>query len=290
MIHSIRWFFILTLIVGLVPACSSPPGPGAVSGQIKFLQPDGTVRNLPGAQVILRGAQDTRTAISTAGEGDNPDAGYNYRIDNVPAGRYVMSVTPPSGLGLQPEDDLGLQVRGDETYAQSALLLPEGVAKPRPLEPEELSGEQVGYTQGSQRVTYPSGGAGLSDYLLMYLLFRNPGGYGYGAPPVIISNPGGSTGSGSGYRVEPPPTQTSRGERISQTPPGVPGQGATRPGSAPSRGTSSGSAPGASTGSGSSGTSTSPPSQGASRPSAPAPSRSSGSSGRSGGSSGGGRK
>ena len=145
-----------------------------------------------------------------------------------------MAVTPPTGLGLQPEDNLNLAVEPNETYAQSALLLPEGIAKPRPLTPEEAGSGQVGYSQNGQNRTYSNGGLDLSDFLLMYLLFRNPIGYGYGAPPVIISNPGSSNSSGSRYRVEPPPTQTSRGEPISQAPKGVPGQGATRPGSSSS--------------------------------------------------------
>jgi hypothetical protein len=282
--HTLRIFFIVTLLLTLLPACGQPSGPGAVSGQIKFLEAEGTVRNLPGAQVILRGAQDTYTAVSTAGEGNDPDAGYNYRIDSVPPGRYVMAITPPAGLGLQPEDELQLEVEADETYAQSALLLPEGVAKPRPLSPEEAGNGQVGYSHNGQNRTYSSGGLDMSDYLLMYLLFRNPGGYGYGVPPVVISNPGSSSPSGSRYRVEPPPTQTSRGDRITQAPRGVPGQGATRPGSSSS---GSSSQPRTSSGSSSNQPTVKTPSQGASRPSAPAPSRSTG---RSSGGSSGGRK
>jgi hypothetical protein len=282
MTHHIRIFFIATLLLGLLPGCSQPSGPGAVSGQVKFLSPDGTVRNLPGAQVIVRGAQDTFTAISNSGEGSDPDAGYNYRIESVPPGRYAMAVTPPAGLNLQPEEELNLEVEPNETYAQSALLLPVGVAKPRPLSPQEAGSGQVGYSHNGQNHTYSNSGAGLSDFLLMYLLLRNPGGFGYGAPPVIIGNPGGSSSSsGSSYRVESPPTQTSRGEPISQAPKGVPGQGATRPGSSSS---GSSSQPQASSGSGST---VRTPSQGASRPSAPAPSRPSSPSRSSGGSSGG---
>jgi hypothetical protein len=278
MTRCIRVFFIATLVLALLPACGKPSGPGAVSGQIKYLAPDGTVRNLPGAQVILRGAQDTFTAISTGGEGDEPDAGYNYRIESVPPGRYVMAVTPPAGLSLQPEDELNLEVQPEETYPQSALLLPEGVTKPRPLTPEEAGNGQVGYSHNGQNRTYSSSGLDLSDFLLMYLLFRNPIGYGYGVPPVIVSNPGSSGSSGSRYRVESPPTRTSRGEPLSQAPRGVPGQGATRPGSSSSgNSSSSGSSSQPRTSSGS-GSTVKPPSQGASRPSAPAPSRSSGSS------------
>ncbi len=286
MTHHVRLIFIVTLLLALLPACSQPSGPGVVSGQIKFLAPDGSVRNLPGAQIILRGAQDTYTAISTNGEGDNPDAGYNYRIESVSPGRYVMAVTPPAGLSLQPEEGITLEVEPSETYAQSALLLPEGVAKPRPLTGDEAGNGQVGYSQNGQRTTYSSGGLDLTDYLLMYMLFRNPGGYGFGAPPVIVSNPGSTGPNGSRYRVEPPPTQTSRGEPITKAPQGVPGQGATRPGSSSSN---SSSQPSTSNGSSSQPT-TKAPSQGASRPSAPAPSRPSGSSSRSSGGSGGGRK
>ena len=273
MTHKLRIFFVVTLLLALLPACGEPSGPGGVSGQIKHLAADGTVTNLAGAQIILRGAQETFTAVSTNGEGAEADAGYNYRIDSVPPGRYVMAVTPPAGSGLQPEDELNLEVKPEETYAQSALLLPEGVAKPRPLSPEEAGNGQVGYSHNGQNRTYSSGGLDMTDFLLMYMLFRNPGGYGYGAPPVVIGNPGSSGPGGSRYRVEPPPTQTSRGERISQGPRGVPGQGATRPGSSSS---GSSNQPSASSGNRSSQPTVRAPSQGASRPSAPAPSRSSG--------------
>jgi hypothetical protein len=292
MTRHIPLFLLLSLLVGLMPGCGRPSGPGAVSGQIKFLSADNTVRNLPGAQVILRGAQDTYTAVSTNGEGDNPDASYNYRVDSVPPGRYVMAVTPPAGAGLQPESELNLEVQPNETYAQSVLLLPEGVAKPRPLGPNEVGNGQVGYSQNGQQRTYSSGGLDLTDVMLMYLLFRNPIGYGYGVPPVIVSNPGSSNPSGSRYRVDAPPAQTSRGEPITQAPKGVPGQGSTRPGSAPATGSNSSSPSGSSSSSGSSRPSASSPSQGVTRPSAPAPSRPSApsSSGRSSGGSSGGRK
>lgn len=250
---------------------------------------DGSVRNVSGARVVLRGAQDTRTAISNDGEGGEPEASYNYRFDSVPAGRYVMAVTPPAGSGLQPEDEISIAVEPGETYPQSVLLLPEGVAKPRALRPDEVSGEQVGYVNGrGERVVYANqGGLDTTDFLLMYLLFRNPVGWGYGAPPVIVGSPGGS--SGPRYRVESPPTTTSSGQTVTRRPPSVPGQGATRPGSSASTSSSSSSSSGSRPSSVSA-----PSSQGASRPSAPsAPSRSSGSSSsssRSSGSSSGGRK
>jgi hypothetical protein len=283
--HSIRWFFLSTILMTLVPACT-PPGPGAVSGQVKLATADGNVRNVSGAQIVLRGAQDTRTTISNDGEGDEPEASYNYRFDNVPAGRYVMAVTPPAGSGLQPEEDLSITVEAGETYPQSVLLLPEGVAKPRALRPDEVSGEQVGYVNGrGERVVYANqGGLDTTDFLLMYLLMRNPIGWGYGAPPILVGSPGGSTGPR--YRVETPPTRTSTGQTVTRRSPSVPGQGATRPGSSAS--TSSGTSSGSSANSGSRSSSVSSPSQGASRPSAP--SRSSGSSSRSSGSSSGGRK
>lgn len=281
--HSVRWFFLATCLMTLVPACA-PSGPGAVSGQVKMATADGVVRNISGAQIVLRGAQDTRTALSTDGEGDEPEASYNYRFDSVPAGRYVMSVTPPIGSGLQPEEDLSITVEAGETYPQSVLLLPEGVAKPRALRPDEVSGEQVGYVNGrGERVVYQNqGGLDTSDFLLMYLLMRNPIGWGYGAPPVLVGSPGG--GSGPRYRVESPPTRTSSGQTVTTRPPSVPGQGATRPGSSAS--TSSGSSSGGSSAtSGSRSPSVSAPAQGSSRPSAP--SRSSSPSRSSGGSSGG---
>lgn len=287
-----RSVIVLILLIAILPGCG-PAKPGAVSGQIKFLNADGAVQNVPGAQVILRGAQDTRTAVSTSGDGDQPDATYNYLIDAVTAGSYVMAVTPPAGSGLQPESDISLQVKSGETYAQSVLLLPEGVAKPRPLTPAEASNGETGYVNSrGERVVYGNSGPDFTDFAFMYLLFRNPGYYGYSSPPVIINNPGSSSSSGSRYRVEPPPSTTSRGDKITQTAPSVPGQGATRPGSAPASGSSNS----GSSGSSSSGSS---PSQGVSRPSAPSSSssgsssRSSGSSGsssRSSGSSSGGRK
>ena len=324
-----RLFLIFVLVAGLLSGCREP-GPGSVSGQIKAATPEGGARNIAGAQVILRGARDTYTTVSTAGEesGDQADASYNYRFERVPPGRYTMAVTPPPGSGLQPETDINLEVKADELYPQSVLLLPEGIAKPRPLAPSELNPGETGYINGrGERVVHPAGsGIDMSDLLLMYLLFRNPPGFGYGAPPIIVSSP--PTTSGPRYRVEDPPTTTRTGQRVTTRPPAVPGQGATRPGAAPAAGpgpstsrppsangsSPNGSVPKASGGvqapskngsspNGSSGIRsgdsdapaqgvTRPGSSGASRPSAPAPSRSGGSSGGSRGSSssGGGRR
>jgi len=273
------------LLFGLLAGCRQP-GPGSVSGQVKFLSPDGGgVSNLAGAQVILRGARDTYTTVSSAGDGagDQADASYNYRFEKVPAGQYTMAVTPPPDSHLQPEDNITLNVKGDELYPQSVLLLAEGVARPRPLSPSEVNAGEVGYVNGrGERVVYQQGSGLGTDLLLMYLLFRNPPAYGYGAPPIIAGGPSSGTGTAP-YRVETPPSTTSSGQRVTYQPPSVPGQGSTRPGGA----FSSGSSPS----SGSTGvTSPSGSSQGVSRPSYSPPAVSAPSGGRTGGFSSGGRK
>ena len=299
---------VLVLFSGLLAGCREP-GPGSVSGQIKALQPDGSVRNLAGAQVILRGARDTATTVSTAGEasGDEADASYNYRFERVPPGQYTMSVTPPPGSGFQAETDIPpLDVKADEQFPQSVLLLPEGMAKPRPLAPSELNPGEVGYVdQRGERVVYQGGGFDTTDFLLMYLLLRNPPLFGYGAPPVIVGSPRPTGSSAPPYRVEEPPRTGRGGQTVTQRPPSVPGQGATRPGGAPASGpgpavrppSSNGSSPGGVTAPSKNGSSPSgvrppsadAPSQGVSRPSAPSrPSVPAPSGG--GGRSGGGRK
>jgi hypothetical protein len=247
-----RLFLIFVLLSGLLAGCREP-GPGSVSGQIKAITPEGGVQNVAGAQVILRGARDTYTTVTTAGEtsGDEADASYNYRFEKVPAGTYTMAVTPPPGAGLQPEDNVTLDVKADEQFPQSVLLLREGVAKPRPLTPSELNAGEVGYIndRGERVVHQQGGGIDTTDLLLMYLLFRNPPAFGYGAPPVLVGGPGTST-SGPRYRVEDPPRTTQTGQRVTQRPPSVPGQGATRPGSAPASGPGPNTGPASSNGSG----------------------------------------
>lgn len=322
-------FLILVLLSALLTGCREP-GPGSVSGQILAASADGALRNLAGAQVVLRGAQNTHTTVSdqTEANSDDPAASYNYRFENLPPGTYTMAVTPPAGSGLQPEDQITLEVKADELYPQNAVLLPEGVAKPRPLTPGELNPGETGYVNGrGERVVHQQGsGFDTSDFLLMYLLMRNPPAYGYGAPPIIINNPGSAGSNAPRYRVEQPPTTTRSGQTVTRREPSVAGQGATRPGAAPAAGagpsrsgsangsssngsagsqpaakdgaSSSGAAPASkngssSSGSGSNGSSDAKPSQGSSRPSsgAPRPSAPSSSGGsRSGGSSSGGRK
>ncbi len=230
-----RLCLVLVLLTGLLAGCRSP-GPGSVSGQVKFLTPEGGVQNLAGAQVVLRGARDTFTTVSTAGEGsgDTQDGTYNYKFEKVPPGTYTMAVTPPQGSPLQPETDIPpFEVKADEQFPQSVMLLPQGVAKPRPLAPSELNPGEVGYVnQRGERVVYQQGGGlDMTDFLLMYMLFRNPPIFGYGAPPLIANSPSG--GAGPRYRVDAPPATTSTGQRVTTRPPAVPGQGASRPGSAP---------------------------------------------------------
>lgn len=307
-----RIFMILVLLSGLLAGCGGPSGPGSVAGQVKAAGPDGTVLNVAGAQVILRGARDTYTTVTNEGQGsgEGAEASTNYRFDNVPPGTYTMAVTPPTGSGLQPESDITLNVEAEEVFPQSVVLLPEGVAKPRPLTPGELNPGETGYVNGrGERVVHQQGsGIDTTDVLLLYLLMRNPPAYGYGAPPIIIGNRGPATDGAPRYRTEAPPRTAQGGQRVTQRPPSVPGQGSTRPGAAPAAGAgpsvggqrpptdSDAVAPAAkpSSPNGASGVrppSESAPSQGvtrpsgsAPRPSAPAPSRSSG------GSSSGGRR
>lgn len=295
-------FALFAFVFGAFASCtsSSSSGPGQVAGQIKALNADRTVYTLAGAQVILRGASDTYTTVSTeVPEGAEGTDAYNYRFDNVPPGRYTMAVTPPNGSGLQPEGEITLNVEAGELFPQSVMLLAEGVQKPRPLSPSEMNPGEVGYlNERGERVVYQQGsGFGLDDALLMYLLFRNPPGFGYGAPPIIYS----PSRPGSTYRWDTPPSRTSTGGRVTSRPPSVPGQGSTRPSSGGATGSgptyrsgddSPGSAarpPSSSIGSSPNGTTTSPanrPSQGVTRPSssssspsrstAPSSSRSSG--------------
>jgi hypothetical protein len=295
----------------------APTANGSVAGQVKSLAADRTIATLAGAQLTLNGAGQTFTTTSTevdpSAEGD---AAYNYRFENVPPGTYALSVTPPAGANLQPEENISFKVQSGQLYPQSVMLLAEGIQKPRPLAEGDLkAGEAGGYiNERGERVVYQQGsGFDSSDALLMYLLWRNPPGWGYGAPPVIITSPGSSTGSN--YRVADPPTRTSSGQTVTQQKPTTPGQGSTRPssgagatGAGPSYSSGSGSSssreaappaqsrPSTSSGSGSSSStqtrpSTSTGSQGVSRPSSSSssPSRSTAPR-RSGGFSGGGRR
>jgi uncharacterized membrane protein YgcG len=300
-------------LIGLVflgAVCSAPAANGSVAGQIKALSADNQVSTLSGAQVVLRGSNNTYTTVSTGAPADaTGEAAYNYRFDTVPAGTYTMSVTPPAGASLQPEANISLKVESGQLFPQSVMLLADGIQKPTPLAQGDLAPGETGYVNGQgQRVTYQQGsGFSPTDALLLYLLWRNPPSYGYGAPPIIVTSPGGSStgssSSNSSYRVEPPPTSSRNGEAVTQRPPSVPGQGSTRPssstgatgstGAGPSYSGSGSSSAGSSTSSGSSGSATnrsssssSSPSQGVSRPSSSssrpsvsAPSRSSGSSG-----------
>ena len=311
LIYTLGAAFIGLIFFGAV--CARPAATGTVAGQVKGLNADQTLTSLAGAQMVLRGNGQTYTTTST----DVPanaegEAAYNYRFENVPAGNYVLAVTPPAGSTYQPEDNLTFKVEGGQLFPQSVMLLAQGIQKPRQLAQNELQpGEAGGYVNSrGERVVYQQGsGFDSSDALLMYLLWRNPPMWGYGAPPVIYAPTGGST---SGYRVADPPSSTRSGQTITQQRPSTPGQGSTRPsgstgvtGSGPN--TSSGSTtrpsdalapaqtkPSTSTGgSGSTTTTTRPntPSQGTTRPSSSttSPSRSSAPS-RSSGSSGGGRR
>jgi hypothetical protein len=325
LIYAIGAAIILIVVVGAV--FGKPTATGSVAGQIKALNADRSVATLAGAQVVLRGNNQSYTATRTDVPANaDGDAAYNYHIENVPPGAYTMAVTPPAGASLQPEQDITFKVESGQLFPQSVMLLADGIQKPRPLAQDELKpGEAGGYINDrGERVVYQQGsGFDATDALLLYLLWRNPPGYGYGYPPVIVTQPGGSTiGSGSSgynYRVENPPTQSRSGQTVTQRKPETPGQGATRPSSStgatgsgpsyssgPSTSGSSGSSnsgsgssqtrPSTSSGSGSSSSGSrvsapSVPSQGASRPSSSSssPSRSSAPS-RSSGSSGGGRR
>ena len=311
LIYALGAALIAIVFIGAV--CGAPTKTGSVAGQVKQLNADRSVTTLAGAELTLRGGGNTYTTTSTdvdpTAEGE---AAYNYRFENVPPGNYALSVKPPAGASLQPEEDLNLKVESGQLFPQSVMLLAQGIQKPRQLAQNELQpGEAGGYVDDKgQRHTYQQGsGFDASDALLMYLLWRNPPGWGYGAPPVIVSSPGSSN-----YRVANPPSQTRSGQTVTQQRPSTPGQGSTRPssgsgatGSAPSRTSgagdsdavapstgSSGSSSGSNTGSNTSTQtkpSTSTGSQGASRPSSSSssPSRSSAPS-RSSGSSGGGRR
>lgn len=323
LIYALGAAILAIVFVGAV--CGAPTKTGTVAGQVMQLSADRSVSPLPGAQLTLRGGGNiysaTSSAVDPSAEGE---AAYNYRFENVPPGSYALEVQPPAGANLQPEEGLNLEVKSGQLFPQSVMLLAQGVQKPRQLAQNELGpGEAGGYVDGNgQRHTYQQGGGfDAGDALLMYLLWRNPPGWGYGAPPVIVNSPGGS--AGSSYRVADPPTQTRSGQAVTQRPT-TPGQGATRPsagsgatGSAPSRSSSQPDAVAPSTGAGSSssgsntGSSTSTqtkpststgagsstttrpsaPSQGTTRPSSSSssPSRSSAPS-RSSGSSGGGRR
>jgi hypothetical protein len=298
-------------LIGLVflgAVCSKPAANGSVAGQIKALTADKQVNTLSGAQVVLRSSDNTYTTVSTDAPADaTGEAAYNYRFDTVPSGTYTMSVTPPAGASLQPEANISLKVESGQLFPQSVMLLADGIQKPTPLAQSDLAAGETGYVNGQgQRVTYQQGsGFDGTDALLLYLLWRNPPSYGYGAPPVIVTSPGGfstgSSSSSSSYRVDPPPTTSRNGEAVTQRPPSVPGQGSTRPSSSTGATGSTGAGPSYSSGSSgstssgsssSSGSATnrssssSSPSQGitrpsssSSRPSVSAPSRSSGSSG-----------
>lgn len=306
-------------IIGIVifgSVCGKPNATGSIAGQVKALNADRSISTLAGAQVVVRGANQTYAATSTDVPADaEGEAAYNYRIENVPPGNYSMAVTPPAGATLQPEQDISFKVESGQLFPQSVMLLAQGIQKPRPLAANELQpGEAGGYVNDrGERVVYRDGGGfDATDALLLYLLWRNPGGYGYGYPPVIVSSPGGGFGSGgSSYRVTNPPSQTRTGQTVTQQKPTTPGQGATRPSSsggatgsgpiyAPSGSSGSGSSAGSSSGStqtrpstssGGSVSAPSVPSQGSTRPSSSSssPSRSSAPS-RSSGSSGGGRR
>ena len=314
-------------IVFLGAVCGAPTKAGSVAGQVKQVSADRTVSTLAGATLTLRGGGNTYTATSTdvspTAEGE---AAYNYRFENVPPGTYALAVAPPAGAQLQAEDGITLKVESGQLFPQSVMLLADGMQKPRQLTESELQpGEAGGYVNDrGERVVYQQGGGfDASDALLMYLLWRNPPMWGYGAPPVVM--PGGS--GASNYRVADAPARSSSGQTITQQRPAAAGQGAVRPssgsgatGSAPSR-SSGGDAIAPSTGTGAGGassssgsnsgantstqtkpsTSTNPgsstttrpntPSQGTTRPSSSSssPSRSTAPS-RSSGSSGGGRR
>jgi hypothetical protein len=328
LIYAIGGAIILIVVVGAM--CGKPTATGSVAGQVKALGADRTVSTLAGAQIVLRGSNQTYTATSTDVPADaEGEAAYNYRLENVPPGNYTMAVTPPAGSTLQPEQDISFKVESGQLFPQSVMLLAQGIQKPRALAQNELQpGETGGYIndRGERIVAHQGGGFDASDALLMYLLWRNPPGWGYGYPPIIVNSPGGNNTSGYNYRVSDPPTQSRSGQTVTQRKPETPGQGSTRPssstgatGSGPSYSSGTGSSgtgsstsgagsgssssgsgsgsttqtkPSTSSGSGSSVSAPSVPSQGASRPSSSSssPSRSSAPSRSSGSSSGGGRR
>src|SRR3954452_21970815 len=107
-----------------------------------------------------------------------------------------MPAINPEALNPQRQQDISFKVDSGHLYPQSVLLLAQGIQKPRPLAQNELQpGEAGGYINDQgQRITYQQGsGFDPTDALLLYLLWRNPPGYGYGYPPVIVSSPGSGT-------------------------------------------------------------------------------------------------
>jgi hypothetical protein len=297
-------------IVFLGAVCGRPTTAGSVAGQVMGLNADRSLTPLAGAQLALRGSGETYTTVSTEAPADaQGEAAYNYRFENVPPGQYTLTVVPPPGAAFQPEDDIAFEVKSGQLFPQSVMLLAQGMQKPRALTQNELQpGEAGGYVnERGERVVYQQGsGFDASDALLMYLLWRNPPFWGYGAPPVVYT-PGGT--SSSSYRVADPPSSSRSGQTVTQQRPSTPGQGSTRPsgstgvtGSGPNTSGSSSTKPSdalapaqakPSTGTGGSQTTTRPntPSQGTTRPSSStsSPSRSTAPS-RSSGSSGGGRR
>jgi hypothetical protein len=312
LIYTLGAALIGLIFIGAV--CGRPATTGSVAGQVKGLNADNSIATLAGAQLVLRGSggQTVSTTSTDVPADATGEAAYNYRFENVPTGTYSMAVTPPAGSTFQPEQDISFKVEGGQLFPQSVMLLAQGIQKPRQLAANELQpGEAGGYVNGQgQRVVYQNNGFDSSDALLMYLLWRNPPGWGYGAPPVIYA----PSGSNTGYRVADPPSSSRSGQTVTQQRPQTAGQGATRPsgstgvtGAGPNTSSGSSSRPpdavapsqsNPSTGSsGSSGANTSTQtrpstapstgSQGASRPStstsrpssSSAPSRSSGSSG-----------
>jgi hypothetical protein len=221
-------------IIFIGAMCGSPSTrTGTVAGQVKALNADRSVSTLAGAQLTLHGSGGPYTTTSTDVDPNaEGEAAFNYRFENVPAGTYSMSVAPPAGAAFQPEDSLAVEVKSGQLFPQSVMLLADGVQKPRQLAQNELQpGEAGGYVNDrGERVTYQQGsGFDASDAMLMYLLWRNPPGWGYGAPPIIYG--GGGSSTGSNYRVADPPSRTSSGQTVTQRPPSVPGQGSTRPSS-----------------------------------------------------------
>src|SRR5215212_707745 len=121
-------------IVGLVifgAVCGKPSATGSVAGQVKALNADRSIATVAGAQVVVRGANQTYTATTTDVPADaEGEAAYNYRIENVPPGNYTMAVTPPAGATLQPEQDISFKVESGQLFPQSVLLLAQGIQKP----------------------------------------------------------------------------------------------------------------------------------------------------------------